>query len=232
MRAAEAPASIIAPEGWPIVAAFVLVSAAIVAISTWLLHTPGLIVSGFVCFLLTFWCIWFFRDPQRVIPTAADAVICPADGKVVIIDHAAPPAELGLGSAPIQRICIFMNVFNVHVNRSPVDGTVEKIAYRPGKFFNASFDKASTDNERCSLLMRMADGRQAVCVQIAGLIARRIVCRVKEGTPLSGGQRFGLIRFGSRVDVYLPEGTVPAVAVGQKTSAGATVIARLSQARG
>lgn len=232
-RPSEASAPIIAPEGWPIVAGFFVASALIVALSWWLLRTPGLIVSGVVCSALTYWCIWFFRDPQRVIPTDPDAVICPADGKVVIIDMAAPPAELGLGSTPMQRICIFMNVFNVHVNRSPVDGVVERIAYRPGKFFNASLDKASVDNERCSLLMRMPDGTAAVCVQIAGLIARRIVCRVKEGTNLTGGQRFGLIRFGSRVDVYLPKGARPEVAVGQHTSAGATVIARLNQiARG
>lgn len=227
VRPVEAPAFIIAPEGLPIVAIFAIVSGLITF--AWL-HWGGSVAgwaAGAVCGLLTAWCLWFFRDPQRVIPQEPDAVICPADGRVVIIDQAAPPAELGLGDAPMQRICIFMNVFNVHVNRSPVDGAVEKIAYRPGKFLNASFDKASVDNERCSLLLRMHDGRQAVCVQIAGLIARRIVCRVKEGVPLSGGERFGLIRFGSRVDVYLPQGTRPVVKVGEKTAAGATIIARL-----
>ena len=176
---------------------------------------------------LTVWCLWFFRDPQRQIPLDADAVICPADGRVVIIDAAAPPAELGLGAAPMARICIFMNVFNVHVNRSPVDAVVKKIAYRAGTFLNASFDKASTENERCSLLLRMDDGRLVVCVQIAGLIARRIVCRVKEGKVLGAGERFGLIRFGSRVDVYLPSGTIAAVKVGDFTAAGSTIIARL-----
>jgi phosphatidylserine decarboxylase len=149
----------------------------------------------------------------------------------VKIDKAAPPpdavAAVGDSGAPRTRMCVFMNVFNVHVNRSPVDGTVERIAYRPGAFFNASFDKASDLNERCSLLLRLRDGRPVVCVQIAGLVARRIVCRVKEGAFLHGGERFGLIRFGSRVDVYLPPGTTPAVAVGQVTAAGATVIARL-----
>jgi phosphatidylserine decarboxylase len=227
-RPAEAPAAIIAPEGWPIVAGFLVGSALLIVAASWLTGPIGGSIAAAIFLLVDLWCIWFFRDPQRRIPTEADAVICPADGKVVIIDRAAPPAELGLPAAPMQRICIFMNVFNVHVNRSPVDGRVERISYRPGKFFNASFDKASTDNERCSLLIRMQDGRQAVCVQIAGLIARRIVCRVKEGVLLSGGERFGLIRFGSRVDVYLPVGTTPAVNVGDITSAGSTIIARLA----
>lgn len=226
-RPTEAKAPIIAPEGLPIVLAFFVVSDVLSVAAWFLLPLWAFAAVAGVCLLLTLWCIWFFRDPQRVIPQDADAVICPADGRVVIVDVAAPPPELGLGSERMQRICIFMNVFNVHVNRSPVDGTVERIAYRPGAFFNASFDKASDLNERCSLLLRLRDGRPVVCVQIAGLVARRIVCRVKEGTFLHGGQRFGLIRFGSRVDVYLPVGTTPAVAVGQVTAAGSTVIARL-----
>jgi phosphatidylserine decarboxylase len=204
-RPTEAKAPIIAPEGLPIVLAFFVVSDVLSVAAWFLLPLWAFAAVAGVCLLLTLWCIWFFRDPQRVIPQDADAVICPADGRVVI----------------------FMNVFNVHVNRSPVDGTVERIAYRPGAFFNASFDKASDLNERCSLLLRLRDGRPVVCVQIAGLVARRIVCRVKEGAFLHGGERFGLIRFGSRVDVYLPPGTTPAVAVGQVTAAGATVIARL-----
>jgi len=226
----ERPAPPVAPEGLPIIAIFVASSAALTALAWWLGAAPAAIVEGVACGVLTLWCIWFFRDPQRVVPTDANAVVCPADGRVVIIDSAAPPAEVKLGGAPLTRICIFMNVFNVHVNRSPVDGTVEKIAYTPGKFFNASFDKASTDNERCSLVVALADGRKVVCVQIAGLIARRIVCRVGQGTVLAAGERFGLIRFGSRVDVYLPAGTVPSVKVGDMTQAGATVIARLGSA--
>ena len=128
----------------------------------------------------------------------------------------------------MRRICIFMNVFNVHVNRCPTEGVVEKIAYRPGKFFNASFDKASDLNERSSILLRLPDGRVLVVVQIAGLVARRIVCRVKEGANLVGGQRYGLIRFGSRVDVYMPPGSTPAVRIGDMTTAGVTIIARLA----
>lgn len=226
-RPPEAKAPIIAPEGIPIVLAFFIVSDVLGVLAWFFLPLVGFAVVVGLCAVLTLWCVWFFRDPQRVIPQEADAVICPADGRVVIVDTASPPPELGLGAERMQRICIFMNVFNVHVNRSPVDGTVERIAYRPGTFLNASFDKASELNERCSLLLRLRDGRPVVCVQIAGLVARRIVCRVKEGSSLSGGQRFGLIRFGSRVDVYLPRGTVPAVAVGQVTAAGETVIARL-----
>lgn len=226
-RPADAPAPIIAPEGVPIVLVFIGCSEALALLSWFLLPRPVFLAVVVVGLLLSGWCIWFFRDPRRTIPQDADAVICPADGRVVIVDRAAPPPELGLPAEPMQRICIFMNVFNVHVNRSPVDGTVERIAYRPGKFFNASFDKASVHNERCSLLLRLADGRPVVCVQIAGLVARRIVCRVKEGAFLNGGERFGLIRFGSRVDVYLPPGTIPAVNVGDVTAAGATVIARL-----
>lgn len=226
-RPPEAKAPIIAPEGIPIVLAFFIVSDVLGVLAWFFLPLVGFAVVVGLCAVLTLWCVWFFRDPQRVIPQEADAVICPADGRVVIVDTASPPPELGLGAERMQRICIFMNVFNVHVNRSPVDGTVERIAYRPGTFLNASFDKASELNERCSLLLRLRDGRPVVCVQIAGLVARRIVCRVKEGSSLSGGQRFGLIRFGSRVDVYLPQGTVPAVAVGQVTAAGETVIARL-----
>ncbi len=226
-RPADAPSPLIAPEGLPIVLFFVAATAGLTVLSRMTLPMAATYVVIAICSLLTLWCIWFFRDPQRAIPKDADAVICPADGRVVIVDKAAPPPELGLPAEAMQRICIFMNVFNVHVNRSPVDGTVERIAYRPGKFFNASFDKASVHNERCSLLLRLADGRPVVCVQIAGLVARRIVCRVKEGAFLNGGERFGLIRFGSRVDVYLPAGAEPAVKVGDATAAGATVIARL-----
>lgn len=223
----EQPAPIIAREGWPIVAGFVI-GWLVLSNATWYLAGPvgGWTVWG-VGLLLVAWCVWFFRDPARRLPADPEAVICPADGRVVIVDEAPPPAELELGPAPMRRVCIFMNVFNVHVNRCPTEGRVEKIAYRPGAFFNASFDKASDLNERSSMLVRLPDGRAMVVVQIAGLVARRIVCRVKEGAVLSGGERYGLIRFGSRVDVYLPEGAKPAVRVGDVTAAGETIIAHL-----
>jgi phosphatidylserine decarboxylase len=154
-------------------------------------------------------------------------VVAPADGRVSQVTTAAPPHELGLGSTPLPRISIFMSVFDCHVNRSPVSGRVEKIVYQPGKFFNADLDKASLDNERNSLVISTGTTRIAV-VQIAGLIARRIVCFVREGQPVGAGERFGMIRFGSRLDVYLPEGTAPLVAIGQTALAGETVLADLA----
>ncbi len=226
----EEPAPIIAREGWPIVAMFIFASAVLIGVvAVWRQALLDLAIISVPCALLTFWCIWFFRDPQRKTPADTSAVICPADGRVVIIDQATPPAELGLGDDTLPRICIFMNVFNVHVNRAPVDGLIERIVYMPGKFLNASFEKASTENERCSLILRTPRGHRVVCIQIAGLIARRIVCRVKEGVALTAGQRFGLIRFGSRVDVYLPRGTNPTVKIGEITQAGSTIIATLPQ---
>lgn len=185
---------------------------------------------GWIGVGLTVWCYYFFRDPDRVTPAREGLVVSPADGVVQMIQSAVPPTELGLGAAPLTRISVFMNVFNCHVNRSPVSGQVETIAYRPGKFFNASLDKASVDNERNGLTLRMEDGRRIGVVQIAGLVARRIVCEVNEGTPLMAGQRFGLIRFGSRLDVYLPEGVEPLVAAGMTTVAGETVIADMTSA--
>ena len=149
-----------------------------------------------------------------------------------MIAPAVPPAEMGLGDAPLLRVSIFMNVFNCHVNRAPIAGRVERIAYRPGKFLNASLDKASEDNERNGLVLALADGRRLGVVQIAGLVARRLVCFTREGADLATGERFGLIRFGSRLDVYLPEGVAPLVAVGQGTIAGETVIADLASAEG
>ncbi len=207
------------PEGIRFVGAFALASAVL-----FLIWAPlGWIGAG-----LTVWCYYFFRDPKRVTPTRPGLVISPADGVVSLIEPAVPPAELGLGPEPLTRVSVFMNVFNCHVNRAPVPGTVTKVAYRPGKFLNASLDKASEDNERMSLAMQMEDGRHVAFVQIAGLVARRIVCFVTEGTRLGAGERFGLIRFGSRVDVYLPQGVNPLVAVGQGTIAGETVLADLT----
>lgn len=207
------------PEGRKFVAIF----AAISVISYLVLPFLGWIGVG-----LTVWCYYFFRDPQRTTPTREGLIISPADGVVSLIEKAVPPAELGMADAPLTRVSVFMNVFNCHVNRAPIAGKVTAVAYRPGKFFNASLDKASADNERNSLCIEMADGRQIAAVQIAGLVARRIVCFVTTGAALDTGERFGLIRFGSRVDVYLPDGVAPLVTVGQGTIAGETVLADLT----
>ena len=205
--------------GWPFIALF-----AVIAVALGYYAEP----LGWNGAVLTLWCVYFFRDPDRVTPTRSDLVIAPADGRVCLIDQAIPPAELELGDEARPRVCIFMNVFNVHVNRAPMDGSITKIAYRPGKFFNAELDKASEFNERMSLAMHTTTGHDIAFVQIAGLVARRILCQVKEGDHLQAGQRFGLIRFGSRVDVYLPKDTAPLLSVGQLTTAGETVIADLS----
>jgi len=207
----------ITPEGYPFIGAFALAS--LVLFWIW---TP----LGWIGTLLTVWCILFFRDPPRTTPVRDGLVIAPADGRVSQITTAPPPHELGLGDKPMLRISIFMSVFDCHINRSPVTGRVEKILYQPGKFFNADLDKASADNERNSLIIAVPGGRVAV-VQIAGLVARRIVCFVREGQPIGAGERFGMIRFGSRLDVYLPDGTPPWVAVGQTAIGGETVLADL-----
>lgn len=182
----------------------------------------------FVGTTLSVWCIAFFRDPNREGSNDPRDVLSPADGVVCVVDQAAPPIDLGLGRALVPRVCVFMNVFNVHVNRAPVAGRVERIAYHEGRFLNASFDKASELNERSSMAIEMPDGRRLVAVQIAGLVARRIVSRVKVGDALGKGERYGLIRFGSRVDVYLPSGSTVAVGVGQRVRAGSTTIAKLA----
>jgi phosphatidylserine decarboxylase len=180
---------------------------------------------GWVGVVLTLWCLYFFRDPDRVTPSREGLVISPADGVVNMIVEASPPPELDLGDMRRTRVSIFMNVFNCHVNRAPVAGKVRRIAYRAGQFLNASLDKASDANERNSMVIERADGSEVVVVQIAGLVARRIVCDVSEGRELAAGERYGLIRFGSRLDVYLPEGAIPLVAVGQTAIAGETVLA-------
>ena len=172
-------------------------------------------------------CLYFFRDPERTPPDRPGVLVAPADGRVVMVGMAVPPAELDLGPAPRWRVAIFLSVLDVHVNRMPIDGTVTRIAYRHGKFLNASLDKASIDNERNALALRLADGREIAVVQIAGLIARRILCDVREGDAVHTGGRFGIIRFGSRTDLYLPEGVLPLVAVGQTMIGGETVIATL-----
>ena len=178
---------------------------------------------------LTVWCYYFFRDPRRAVPQNAGLMVSPADGVVSLIERAVPPPELGMGPEPLMRISVFMSVFNCHVNRAPIAGRVSEISYRPGKFLNASLDKASVDNERNSLRIDMADGRSIAVVQIAGLVARRILCFATKGQDVRTGERFGLIRFGSRLDVYLPEGIEPQVALGQTCIAGETVIAMIGQ---
>lgn len=181
-----------------------------------------LIVSGII---LTVWCVYFFRDPERVTPSREGLVISPADGVVQSIGEATPPAELDMGSEPCIRVCVFMNVFDVHVNRVPVSGKIIRQSYTEGKFLNAALEKASSDNERHAILMESTTGRNYAFVQIAGLVARRIVCWAEDDQEVSAGERFGLIRFGSRVDVYLPKGVNPLVCVGQRAVAGETVLA-------
>lgn len=207
------------PEGIRFVAIFAAISVGLFLFSPFL----GWIGTG-----LTVWCYYFFRDPKRTTPSRDGLIVSPADGIVSLIERAVPPAELGMPSDALTRVSVFMNVFNCHVNRSPVAGQITAVAYRPGKFFNASLDKASVDNERNSICIEMADTRQIAVVQIAGLVARRIVCFVKPGVPTQTGERFGLIRFGSRVDVYLPDGVAPLVSVGQTMVAGETVLADLA----
>jgi phosphatidylserine decarboxylase len=205
-------------EGYPFIGAFALMS-----IVLFLLWSP----LGWLGTIATAWCAYFFRDPPRVTPLGDGLVVAPADGRVSQIANAVPPAELGLGPTALARVSIFMSVFDCHVNRSPIAGRIERVAYRAGKFLNADLDKASEDNERNSLLIAGARGRVAV-VQIAGLIARRIVPFVREGEEVGAGERIGMIRFGSRVDVYLPEGVRPLVSEGQSAIAGETIVADLA----
>ncbi len=204
--------------GWPFIGVFIIVTIVFWQISN---------VLGWIGVFLTLWCIYFFRDPDRVTPDRAGLIISPADGTVHVIDEAVPPAELGMGEQPRPRIAIFMNAFNVHVNRIPCDGTVTGLNYRPGKKLNAALDKASVDNERQSIRITTGDGRDIACIQIAGLIARRILCQLRPDQTVHTGERFGMIRFGSRVEVYLPVGVNPLVAIGQTTLAGETVLADL-----
>ena len=203
------------PEGHIFIAAFALAS--VVLFWLW----PPLGWAGVV---MSLWCAYFFRDPLRQTPLRDGLVISPADGVVSALGAFSPPPELGLGAEPLQRVSVFMSVFDCHVNRAPVTGRVSRIAYRPGLFLSADLDKASDDNERSSMLIDTPHGRFGV-VQIAGLIARRIVCFVKDGETIGAGERYGLIRFGSRVDVYLPEGARLLVGLGSKAIAGETPIA-------
>jgi len=205
-------------EGYPFIALFALVTLILFWISTPL---------GWIGVFATAWCVYFFRDPRRVTPVGEGLVISPADGLISQITTAVPPAELDMGDTLRPRVSIFMSVLDVHVNRSPVSGKIEKIAYKHGKFLNADLDKASEDNERNGFVIATNKGKIGV-VQIAGLFARRIVCFVREGENVTAGERIGLIRFGSRVDVYLPQGTHTLVAEGQYSLGGETVLADLN----
>ncbi len=214
-------------EGWPFIGLFLVLN-----IFLYWIWAP----LGWVFVILTLWCVAFFRDPERETPNGVGLLICPADGRLLPIVNAVPPLELGMGETPRPRLSIFMNVFNVHVNRMPVDGQVLAMAYRKGRFFNASFDKASIHNERMSVRLKLstasangpAAGRELAVVQIAGLVARRIKCDLKPDQFVGRGERFGIIRFGSRVDVYLPPGTEIVAKAGQHVTAGKTVLATFS----
>lgn len=178
--------------------------------------------------LVTLWMAYFFRDPDRTVPTRDGLVISPADGMVQLIVDAVPPPELEMGDRPRPRISVFLNVFDVHVNRVPMGGVVARARYKAGRFHNAALDKASDENERMSIRVTMPDGRDIGFVQIAGLVARRILCDLREGQAVRTGERYGLIRFGSRCDIYLPEGVSPLVCVGQRAIGGETVLADLN----
>ncbi len=202
---------------------FIAIFAAVTLVLFWL----HLGVLAWIGVILTLWCAYFFRDPERVTPLREGLVISPADGRISAIEDVIPPVELDLPREPVTRISVFMNVFDVHVNRSPLDAGIVRIAYVPGLFLNADLDKASLDNERQALTLERSNGQRIGVVQIAGLIARRIVKFVAERDHLLAGQRFGLIRFGSRVDVYLPKGVNALVCIGQRAVAGETVLADL-----
>jgi phosphatidylserine decarboxylase len=209
------------PEGYPFIGGF-----AVVTLVLFWLWPP----VGWIGVIATLWCAYFFRDPQRVTPIRAGIVVAPADGRVCQIVRVVPPAELKLGERPLPRVSIFMSVFDCHINRSPVAGRIERIVYRAGKFISADLDKASEHNERNAFVIVTGTGERVAAVQIAGLIARRIVCFAREGDNLGAGQRIGMIRFGSRVDVYLPEGTRVLAGEGQIAIAGETLIADLAAA--
>ena len=207
---------IIHPEGWKFAFIFFVIS-----LLTYLVYAPISIIG----FLLTLFTLWFFRDPSRNTPLDSNLIISSADGKVCLIDEACPPTEVSMKQEKMKRVCVFMNVFNVHVNRSPVAGVIKDIVYKEGKFLNASLDKASEKNERSSLIINSEHGADIVVVQIAGLIARRILGFVSKNQNLNQGERFGLIRFGSRVDIYMPLDSTVKCSVGDKVVAGESVLA-------
>jgi phosphatidylserine decarboxylase len=211
------PHPIIAREGWPFIAI-----AAIVAV---LVQAMGGFGFAWLFWLIVIFVVQFFRDPPRPIPTQPNAVLCPADGRIVAVETAHDP----YAGREALKISVFMNVFNVHSQRSPVDGVITKVQYFPGAYLNAAVDKASTENERNAIVLQTASGHTVSSVQIAGLIARRILCYVHNGEPLTRGQRYGFIRFGSRVDVYLPVGSRPRVSIGEKVSASSTILAEFAE---
>ena len=202
------------PEGWRFIAIFAGITLAL----AW---TP----LFWPLFIATGWCVYFFRDPPRLTPARAGLFVAPADGLVLKVEDAVPPRELGLGEAPMTRVSTFLSVFDVHINRIPIDATIDVVAYHPGRFLAASDDKAGDENERMAVSLSLPDGRKAVVVQIAGLVARRIVCHLRPGQMVRAGERYGLIRFGSRTDLYLPAGVMPLVASGQRMIGGETVMA-------
>ena len=206
----------IAREGWPFIAVFMLVTCVLFLISY---------VLGWLGVFLSLWCVYFFRNPDRVTPQRNGLIISPADGVVQLIEEVLPPKQLDMGDEAVFRVSVFMNIFDCHINRIPCDGQIGRLVYIPGRFLNASLDKASEENERQMLRIDLDDGRFIGAVQIAGLVARRIVCYLEEDQKVLAGERFGLIRFGSRVDIYLPPGVMPYVIVGQKCVSGETVIA-------
>ena len=208
------------PEGWKFAFIFLVLSLFIS-----LIYLP----IAYIGYLLTFFTLWFFRNPKRKIPKNSNYIISSADGRVCLIDNAIPPEEVELGNNQMLRICVFMNVFNVHINRSPVEGKIDNIIYKRGSFLNASLDKASEKNERSSMIISNTNGVQIVVVQIAGLIARRILSFVSDNQYLSQGERYGLIRFGSRVDIYMPLNASINCKVGDKVIAGESVLAILAE---
>jgi len=210
------PHPILAREGWPFIAVALAVAVIVWAVAGFAWSVPLWLVAVFV--------IQFFRDPPRAVPTQPNAVLSPADGRIVKVEKVHDP----MTERDALLISVFMNVFNVHSNRAPVDGTVERIQYSAGKFVNADLDKASSENERNAMVLRLADGERIAVVQVAGLIARRILCYAKVGQRLGRGERYGFIRFGSRVDVYLPLTARPKVAVGDVVHATTTVLAELA----
>ena len=207
---------IIHPEGWKFAFIFFVIS-----LLTYLVYAPISIIG----FLVTLFTLWFFRDPSRNTPVDSNLIISSADGKVCLIDEACPPTEVSMKQEKMKRVCVFMNVFNVHVNRSPVAGVISDIVYKEGQFLNAILDKASEKNERSSLVINSNHGADIVVVQIAGLIARRILGFVSKNQNLNQGERFGLIRFGSRVDIYMPLDSTVKCSVGDKVVAGESVLA-------
>jgi phosphatidylserine decarboxylase len=210
------PHPIIAREGWPFLAISVIVSGSVTLLAGWLWALP--------CWIVTLFVLQFFRDPARDVPQTPNIVLAPADGRVIVVERTQDPYL----NREAQKISIFMNVFNVHSNRSPVDGEVREIWYHPGKFLNADLSKASLENERNAMWIRTGSGTDVTCVQVAGLIARRILCYVTPGERLARGQRYGFIRFGSRLDVYLPLTAHIRVSIGDKVRAAETVVAELT----